>query len=33
VVPRRAKLLVEKQILGFYPDAFIEETPEINIFE
>lgn len=33
VAPRKAKLLVEKQILGFYPDAFIEETPEINIFE
>ncbi len=33
VVPKRAKLLVEKQILGFYPDAFIEETPEVNIFE
>lgn len=33
VVPRRAKLLVEKQIIGFYPDCLIEETPEINIFE
>ncbi len=33
VVPRRAKLLVEKQIIGFYPDAFIEETSEVNIFE
>lgn len=33
VVPKRAKLLVEKQVLGFYPDAFIEETDEINIFE
>ena len=33
VVPRRAKLMVEKQIIGFYPDAFIEETSEINIFE
>lgn len=33
VAPRKAKLLVEKQILGFYSDAFIEETPEINIFE
>lgn len=33
VVPKKAKLLVEKQILGFYPDAFIEETPEVNIFE
>ena len=33
VVPRHAKLLVEKQIIGFYPDSLIEETPEINIFE
>lgn len=33
VVPKKAKILVEKQILGFYPDAFIEETPEVNIFE
>lgn len=33
VVPKRAKLLVEKQVLGFYSDAFIEETNEINIFE
>ncbi len=33
VVPKRAKLLVEKQVLGFYPDSFIEETDEINIFE
>lgn len=33
VVPRHAKLLVEKQIIGFYPDCLIEETPEINIFE
>jgi hypothetical protein len=33
VVPKRAKLLVEKQMLGFYPDALIEETDEINIFE
>lgn len=33
VVPKRAKLLVEKQVLGFYPDAFIEETDEVNIFE
>ncbi len=33
VIPKKAKLLVEKQILGFYPDAFIEETPEVNIFE
>jgi hypothetical protein len=33
VVPKRTKLLVEKQILGFYPDALIEETEEVNIFE
>lgn len=32
VVPRKAKLLVEKQIVGFYPDCLIEETEEINIF-
>ncbi len=33
IVPKRAKILVEKQVLGFYPDASIEETEEINIFE
>lgn len=33
VVPERAKLLVEKQIIGFYPDCLIEETEEVNIFE
>lgn len=33
VVPRKSKLLVEKQIIGFYPDCLIEETSEINIFE
>lgn len=27
------KKLLEKQINGFYPDAIIEETKEINIFE
>ena len=27
------KKLIEKQINGFYPDAVIEETKEINIFE
>lgn len=26
-------MLVEKQIIGFYPDCLIEETDEINIFE
>lgn len=33
VVPRKAKLLVEKQIIGFYPDCIITETGEVNIFE
>ena len=33
VVPQKSKLLVEKQIIGFYPDCLIEETPEVNIFE
>lgn len=33
VVPKKSRLLVEKQIIGFYPDCLIEETPEINIFE
>jgi hypothetical protein len=33
IVPQKSKLLVEKQIIGFYPDCLIEETPEINIFE
>jgi type IV secretory pathway TraG/TraD family ATPase VirD4 len=33
VVPRHAKLLVEKQIIGFYPDSLIEEVDEVNIFE
>lgn len=32
IVPRNAKLLVEKQIIGVYPDCFIDETEEINIF-
>lgn len=30
---RNYKKLLEKQINGFYPDAIIEETKEINIFE
>jgi len=30
---RSRKLLMEKQIIGFYPDCVIEETPELNIFE
>lgn len=33
VIPKHSKVLVEKQILGFYGDAFIEETEEVNIFE
>lgn len=33
VVPKNYKFLVEKQINGFYPDAIIEETTEINIFK
>ncbi len=33
VVPRRSKLLIEKQIIGFYPDSLIEETSEVNIFQ
>jgi hypothetical protein len=33
VVPKKSKLLVEKQIIGFYPDCLVEETPEVNIFE
>ncbi len=33
VVPKKAKILVEKQITWFYPDAIIEEIEEINIFK
>lgn len=33
VVPRKAKVLVEKQIVGFYPDCIVEETDEVNIFK
>lgn len=32
VCPYEYRDLFEKQINGFYPDAIIEETPEINIF-
>lgn len=32
VCPYLYKNLFDKQINGFYPDAIIEETPEINIF-
>lgn len=33
VVPKNYKHLIEKQINGFYPDAIIEETTELNIFK
>lgn len=33
VCPKRYQALIEKQITGFYPDAIIEETQEINIFK
>lgn len=33
VIPNQYKELFEKQINGFYPDAIIEETEEINIFK
>ena len=33
VVPRRARVLIEKNITSFYPDAVIEEAAERNIFE
>lgn len=32
VVSRRLRALVEKQISAFYPDAVIEQTPEIDVF-
>lgn len=32
VVPKKAKNLIEKQISGYYPDAVIDETEEIDIF-
>lgn len=31
-VPKKARVLIEKQITGFYPDAVVEEVPEPNIF-
>ena len=31
-VPKRIKVLIEKQITGFYPDAVVEEVEEPNIF-
>jgi len=33
VIPKDYKILMEKQINWFYPDAIIEETQEINIFK
>jgi TraM recognition site of TraD and TraG len=33
VVPKKAKNLIEKQISAFYPDAVIDQTDEIDIFE
>lgn len=32
VVPRRSKSLFEKQITAFYPDVFIEQVEDYNIF-
>lgn len=33
VVPKKAKNLIEKQISAFYPDAVIDETDEVDIFQ
>ncbi len=33
VVPKKYKYLIEKQVNGFYTDAILEETKEINIFK
>jgi len=33
VCPSDYTELLEKQINGFYPDAIIEQTPEVNIFK
>lgn len=33
VCPRNYQKLIEKQVNGFYTDAIIEETREVNIFE
>jgi len=33
ICEKNYKKLIEKQINGFYPDAVIEETTELNIFE
>ena len=33
VVPRDLQSLVEKQITAFYPDSYVEQTPDYNIFK
>ncbi len=33
VAPKNYRHLIEKQVNGFYPDAVIEETTEVNIFK
>lgn len=33
VTPRHLVALFEKQITGFYPDAYLEEVPDYNIFQ
>ena len=33
VVPTKYQVLIEKQITSYFPDAVIEDTQEINIFE
>jgi len=33
VCPKNYQKLIEKQVNGFYTDAIIEETREVNIFE
>lgn len=33
VVPKKTRLLVEKQVIGMYPDCIIERTDEVNIFQ
>lgn len=33
VCPRNLAPLIEKQITSFYPDAYIEQTPDYNIFQ
>lgn len=32
VVPNELKMLVEKQITAYYPDAYVEQVPDYNIF-